>query len=102
MLWNKSIPGDYMRMSSHVYGIKPPDEKRLKMKAIWDACREVQIQPPKKVGEFFGWEPPDESGVLVCLDNVAQPYHNDAEDGFEVDLESLPKDIKIIRFVNSY
>lgn len=92
-----------MSMSTFVYGIKPPNAEWKKMKAVWDACCEANIEVPEEVREFFGDESPDPSGVLVDLKEakVARPYHEEGE-GFEVDIDSLPKGVKTIRFVNTW
>ena len=56
-------------MSTHIVGFKPPDEKWLKMKAVYESCHEASIDPPDDVMRFFGYEDPSESGVLV---NIAE------------------------------
>ncbi len=95
-----------MGMSVHVVGIKPPDEKWRKMKAVWDACKTAGLQPPPEVERFFDGTPPDDSGVLVNLHPRKAPcvseYHNEYSEGFEVDLRKLPADITILRFFCSY
>ena len=42
-----------MSTSISFYGIKPPDEDYLKMKAVYDSCTEASIPVPDKVSEFF-------------------------------------------------
>jgi len=91
-----------MGLSTHVMGFRPPDEKWKKMKAIWDACKEADIEAPEDVWKFFNDEPPDEAGVEVDLGKACSDYMEDSRDGFEVDVTKLPKDVKIIRFYNSY
>jgi hypothetical protein len=95
-----------MSMHSYVKGIKPADAKFKKMLAIYQQCEEMQISIPAEVDAFFDGERPDESGVVVDLDvtknGPVQEYHAEMREGFEVDITKLPKDIKIIRFVNSY
>lgn len=94
-----------MSMSTSVVGIKPPDEKWKKMKAIWDSCVAADVDPPNEVSEFFGWEDPDNSGVLVYKDKMGdaiQKYDDNYQSGYEVHIDKLPSDIKIIRFTNSW
>lgn len=91
-----------MRMSSHVYGFVPPDEKWQAMKKVWDACEAAGIVPPKEVAEFFEWETPDSQGVKVGISKATKQYQGDSENGFEVEIAKLPPNVKIIRFVNSY
>ena len=87
-------------MSTWVKGIKPPDEKWEKMKAIWDACEKADIEIPEEVEEFFDGEPPDDKGVVVEIPK--HEYTDDSRQGFEIYLSELPKDIQIIRFVNAW
>jgi hypothetical protein len=97
-----------MGMSTHVVGIKPPDETWKKMKKIWDSCLEADISPPPEVRNFFGGSPLDDAGVVVeerelrHQYDAIEDYSADMSAGIEVDLTKLPKDIKIIRFYNSW
>ncbi len=93
-----------MSMSTHVVGIKPPDEKWKAMKRIWDACQAAGIDPPAEVDKFFNGEDPDQSGVVVDLDKhpCAKEYNAEMQNGIEIDLRKVPGDVAVIRFVNSY
>jgi len=93
-----------MGMSTHVTGFRPPDEKWKKMKAVHDACVAAGTDLPKGVDEFFGWDTPDNKGVTVDLekDECCKEYNGNAEDGFEIDVTKLPKDVTVIRFYNAY
>lgn len=94
-----------MGMSSSVKGIKPPDETWKKMKAVWDACVTAGIETPVEVDEFFGWENPDKEGVIVNRDKLGdavEEYNDEYSSGYQVHIDKLPKDIKIIRFTNSW
>lgn len=93
-----------MSMSTWVYGFKPPDEKWRRMKAVYDACSLAGTDLPKEVDKFFQGQIPDAAGVEVSLVDTAccQEYIEEMKSGFEIDLTKLPKDIRIIRFVNSF
>ena len=93
-----------MSMSTNVVGFKPPDEKWKRMKAIWDACDEAEIEVPVEVDEFFDGCEPDEAGVEVELEDTlcCDVYDEEMKNGFEIEIAKLPKDVKIIRFWNSY
>lgn len=101
-----------MGMHSYVKGVKPADAKYKKMLAIYEACQESQVSLPKEVAEFFdgdNGEAPDPKGVVVSLNpsknGPVQEWrdeNNDMLEGFEVDITKLPKDVTIVRFVNSY
>lgn len=93
-----------MSMSTSITGFKPPDEKWKKMKAIWDACEEAGVSPPEAVDKFFNRVPPDDSGVEVRIDDTVccRRCNGEMRTGFEVLLDKIPKDVKIIRFWNTW
>lgn len=99
----------------HVVGIKPPDERWKKMKAVYDACVAAEAKVPKEVDDYFDNEPPDESGVVVDLSNCmrrasgALGHHPSVTEwsdedscGCEIDISKLPKDVKIVRVFQSW
>lgn len=77
------------------------------MKAVYEVCRKAKISLPKEVEDYFGGESPDALGVVVELHRgkdvcFVREYRADMQNGFEVYLDHLPKDIRILRFYNSY
>lgn len=93
-----------MGMSTHVIGFRPPDDKWKKMKAVYDACKEADTDPPEEVERFFNDQPPDPAGVEVRLrDTPCCKEYNDgvSQWGYEIDLSKLPKDVTVIRVFNS-
>lgn len=98
-----------MGMSTSVVGIRPADEHFKKMLAAYEACVAAGTEPPETVRAFFNDETPDPKGVVLRLggmysgnDPSVTVYHDDSSEGLEIDLSKLPKDIKIIRFINSW
>jgi hypothetical protein len=91
-----------MGMSTSITGIKPADEKWTQMKAIWDACELANIDVPNEVGNFFDWEEPSELGVKVALKENHGVVELPGESGYQVDLKMLPKDIRYLKFENSW
>lgn len=92
-----------MSMSTHVIGFIPPDEQWQKMKAIYDACIDANVKIPKEVGEFFDYvNPKDMPGREVDIKKSIRPYSANSREGFTVDITSLPKNVKWVRFYNSY
>lgn len=93
-----------------VEGIAPPDETWKKMKAIWDACIDAGVQPPREVDDFFEDEPPDPDGVVkfhkywnsspteIIWPQWIEAFADKGRCGVNVDVRKLPKHIKIIRF----
>ena len=93
-----------MSMSTYIIGLKPADEHWAKMKAIWDACEAAEICPPQEVLHYFSdGEPPGRGTVVDLADHPSvAPYNDDMREGFEVSIETLPPDVKIVRFYNSW
>lgn len=91
-----------MSMSTYVVGFRPPDEKWRKMKAVWDACITADIPFPEGLEEFFGWSEPDERGIKISLENVAVKWSGEMRQGYEIELDKIPQNITVIRFVNSW
>ena len=98
-----------MSMGSNVYGVRDLDGKFAKMAKVKKACEEAAVEYPKEVREFFG-----KHGVHEPLEHLQKEMEQiditsavtrssaDSQDMFDVDLSKLPKDVKAIRFVNSY
>lgn len=93
-----------MGMSTHVVAIRPPDERWIEMKKVWDSCEKAGVDVPDKVMSFFNHEAPDETGVLIDIERgpAVSVFEDDCKNGFEVDLATLPPDVKKLRFWNSY
>lgn len=88
-----------MSMSIHIIGFIPPDDKWKKMKRIWDACEDPNVDIPTEVLAFFNGEPPDEKGVEIEIEKTE--WSNDYDQGFEIEVKKIPKDVKVLRFYYS-
>ena len=94
-----------MSMSTSVSGFVPPDEKFNAMYAVYQSCEKAGVPIPVEVSKFFNGEKPDINGVIIHLTHgspAVKEWHNDYAQGYEVDLTKLPKDIKILRFDNTW
>ena len=93
-----------MGMSTNIVGFKPADEKWNKMKDVWDICKMAEIDPPDEVLRFFDHVyPGDAPGMEVKLSEPSVVEWSDRyRSGFEVNIDLLPKDVKFIRFYNSW
>jgi len=91
-----------MSMSTSVYGFRPPDERFKEMLAIYKACTKAKIEIPAEVDEFFDGGEPDPAGVAIDLGKAEKEFRTDGQEGIEIDLKKLPKDVTLIRFVNSW
>lgn len=92
-----------MGLSTHVVGIKPPDQRWREMKAIWDACVAAKVAVPRAVETFFDGDVPNTLGVEVHdLGEACVRYGDDAREGFDIYVDKLPPDVKIIRVYNAW
>lgn len=98
-----------MGMTSYVIGIRPPDDKYKKMLAVYNACITANIVIPDEITDFFNGQDPDPAEVHIDLKDTGKNpcvlNYYDVEgnsQGLEVVLDRLPKDIRILRFVNSF
>ena len=92
-----------MGMSSRVEFFQPPDREWDQKKAVYDACVCAGVGIPEEVSEFFNWETPEEClGKEIKVPEAVSDYSSDMKSGFEIDLSKLPKQVKFIRFINSF
>jgi hypothetical protein len=96
-----------MGMSTHVVAFKPADDKWRKMKAVWDTCKAAGVNLPTEVEQFFNWTSPDPNGVQIEekeLENsgAVRKWRSDSATGYEILVDFLPKDVKIVRVYNSW
>lgn len=93
-----------MSMSTYIYGCTPPDATWLKMKEVWDACKNAGVDIPDEVYNFFDGEIPDPASIEVDLEKYgcAKEYSDEYRQGYEINVDKIPKHIKIIRVQNSW
>ena len=91
-----------MSMTTHAYGIVPPDKEYKRMKAVWDVCMEARIEIPEAVDAFFEGEEPEEKGMKINITYTVNDCSESSSTGYEIDLSQLPEKVKFIRFVNSW
>lgn len=89
-----------MSMTTHVIGFLSRDEEWEKMKSVYDACKKADVPIPEAVHTFFDYEKPDPRGGRIELRSF--DYNSDGESGIEIYVGDIPKNVKIIRFYNSY
>jgi hypothetical protein len=86
-----------------VVGFRPPDETYSRMKVSYDCHCELDRDPPHQVRDYFGlmgW--PDEAGAEAPRGDGLREWEGCMSAGYEIDLDKLPKDVKIIRFINQW
>ena len=100
-----------MGMSTHLVGIRDPDERWSQMKTIWDACKAAKVSVPEEVREFFAGVP-DPDGIVIDLSNpfdVAAPAREwvdpdprASRQGLEINVSDIPPQVTVLRFYNSW
>jgi hypothetical protein len=91
-----------MSVKTMIVGFKPPDEKWQRMQAVWNACVIAGIEIPEIVTKFFNDTAPDVAGIQINREQLfvtgaVREYH---DNGFEITLDLVPDDVKIIRVYN--
>lgn len=87
-----------------IMGFVPPDGEYRKMAAVWKSCEDAGVPIPDEVSKYFRHEPPTGIGFEVNLetDRCCSEYKEDMIDGFEIDVDKIPENIKIIRVYMNY
>ena len=95
---------EHMSVSVNLVGFRPADKKWAQMKAVWDACEAAGIEAPSEVDEFFNYDPPNDAGVEVELEEheCCSQYRESGIDGFDIDVSKLPDDVTLVRFFISW
>lgn len=93
--------------SLRVTGFQPADEKWEKMAKAYRACLDAGVGVPREVTNFFNSSDPDGPGREIShaeLEKLGAVWQYTAEmvDGFKVDIDRLPKNVKFLRFTASY
>jgi hypothetical protein len=101
-----------MGMSTHVVGFVPPDEQWQKYRDVYFACQAAGIKLPQEIEYYFDGREPSENGMEIELEpNYGEKankegsvvrWQNEHGSGYEVDLSKLPKNVKHLRFYNSW
>jgi hypothetical protein len=94
-----------MGMTTHIVGYRSADDKWEKMKTIYNLCEEALIEVPEEVYQFFDYKRPgDKPGMEVEIEDheSVSEWSDVGKSGYEIDVELLPKDVKVIRVYNSW
>lgn len=92
-------------MSTHVVGFKDPDDRYLRLLAVWETCHAAGVRQPQEVLDFFGESAenrtgPDPTGVETSI--PSHDWRQEMRQGLEVVLAELPPGVTKIRFYNSW
>ena len=97
-----------MGMSTHVTAFRDLDGKFKEMMEIKKFCEAKRVSYPTEVSEYFGkYINDNEKDILESLSEVkigkaVRSFTDESSDIYEIDLKDLPKDVKTIRFYNSW
>lgn len=91
-----------MGMSMFIIGFREPDDEWCKMKAAYDACTSAGVEIPDEIERFFDGEKPDENGIKIDMEPYAREFRIDSAEGYEIKVEDIPKQIKVLRFYCSW
>jgi hypothetical protein len=89
-----------------VRGLIPPDDKWNKMFQIYSACAALEIAPPNEVLEFFEYRKNLKTIEALPFIKKQIPHikgdDQESEIWYEIKVEDIPKDVKVVQFVISY
>lgn len=97
-----------MSMSTHIIGFMEPDETYKRMRDVWNICKAAGVSVPNEVVYYFHQHSidglPNNDGISIELEDIqgVKQYKDDMCDGYEINLDEFPKDIRKIRFFNSF
>lgn len=97
-----------MGMNIHVVGVRDLDKTFKDMMAVKLACEKANVDYPNEVDDYFseyGDVSDPEDSLRREMEHTKITTKKINEEGFncwEVDLKSLPSDIKAVRFIISY
>lgn len=93
-----------MSICTNIIGVVPKSADYDKMLRVFNACKAAGVEYPAEVREFFNlgdhfddYEPPHDSMEVDIPTNSWGDEDSDEGATYEVDLSSLPKNVKAIR-----
>ena len=91
-----------MSMSTYVQGLKSKTEEYQIKLDIYNACKKINIEPPREIVDFFDGEICEDGIIIELPKEAVREYSDEYRNFLEVDLTKLPDNVSKIRFVNSY
>jgi hypothetical protein len=98
-----------MHMDTFVVAFRPPDEEYFRMKALYEesmavasnSCSQPDL-PDDVIKCFCCMGEPDDAGAEVVLGDALQEWEGFMSEGYEIHIDKLPKDVRVVRFINSW
>ena len=93
-----------MGMSTTVILLRSKDDPVYKKNLeVLLACKKADVDPPKEIDEYFGGYGQDnDPETPLEIEFTPREWRNDCAEGYEIDIDALPKGVKTIRFYNSW
>ncbi len=100
-----------MSMSTSVVGLRNLDIKFNDMIKLKKMCEKSKVSYPKELIEYFGKNNVGESEeylksemteIEIEDEDFVSAWKAEMQEGFEIEVDKIPKEIKTIRFYNSY
>ena len=76
------------------------DAEHKKKVAVLRACFEAKVQLPPEIEEYFEGSYIEDSPLVIEF--KARTINGEECQGFEIDIDELPENVKTIRFCNSW
>lgn len=90
-----------MGMSTSVVFLRSKeDEQYQKYLKVFLACKEAGMGLPEEIDAYFGGE--DDIDAPLEVKCKPRKWSNEYAEGFEIDVDEIPKGVKTIRFYNSW
>ena len=98
-------------MSTYVVAVRDLDGQFKKMMEIKKYCDGMKVSYPKEVQDYFGTlinesdrSITEEMSTIRLEKGIVHEFSDRerAEDGISIELAKLPKEVKILKFINSY
>jgi hypothetical protein len=97
-----------MGMSTHVVAFRDMDGEFAKMLEAKLFCDSRGLSYPEEVKTYFKGLAGESEKLLreemlaVDISDIIRKWRDDGDEGYEVDVSQLPKEVKTIRFYNSW
>lgn len=97
-----------MSMSTHVIAFRDMDGEFKRILEAKKFCDERHLSYPKEVEAYFrGYAGISENGLreqflTVNIDTILTRWQDESSAGYELEVTQLPKEVKILRFYNSW
>lgn len=72
------------------------------MADVFFACQRAGIDLPSQVEAYFEDGAPEKHGKQLILNHLTREHSAEMQWGLEIEVDKIPKDVKLLRFHVSY